>query len=132
MTRNGTPARQAAARIAVAAGPASLVLAAVALAAALPACGSRPAPGNQGAPRHGLDHAALAAPAGAVSRHPPRQPSAVFQTTRTFELGAGRATRTFTFREPTGVILLYQLTVRHQVRVVVDARIPHLPRAPAC
>jgi hypothetical protein len=125
------PARRAAARIAVAGGPASLVLAAVVLAAALTACGSRPAPGNQGAPRHGLDHAVLAAPAGAVSRHPPRQPSAVFQTTRTFEVGAGRATRTFTFREPSGVILRNQLTVRHGVRVFVDARIPDVAGATA-
>jgi hypothetical protein len=43
---------------------------------------------------------------------------------RTFQLGAGRATRTFTFREQSGMILRNQLTVRHEVRVVVDARIP--------
>lgn len=49
-----------------------------------------------------------------------------FQTTRTFKLSAGRAERTFTFRERGGVILLNRLTVPHGVRAIVDARIPHL------
>jgi len=53
----------------------------------------------------------------------------VFQTTRTFQLGAGHATRTFTFREPSGVIVRNRLTVRHGVRVVVDARIPDVAGA---
>jgi len=40
-----------------------------------------------------------------------------------------RATRTFTFRERGGVILLNQLTARHAVRAYVVARIPHLAGA---
>jgi hypothetical protein len=48
------------------------------------------------------------------------------QTTRTFAIGAGRATRKFTFRERSGVILVNRLTVLHGVRAFVDARIPHL------
>jgi len=43
---------------------------------------------------------------------------------RTFQLGAGRATRTFSFRERGGVILRNQVTVWHGVRVFVDARSP--------
>ncbi len=123
------PARRAAARTARASGPAVMVLAAVVLASGLTACGSRSAQGSQAAPRHGSAHAVVAAPAGAVSRRQPRQPSAVFQTTRTFQLGAGRATRTFTFREQSGVIVRDQLTVRRGVRVVVDARIPDVAGA---
>jgi len=52
-----------------------------------------------------------------------------FETTRTFHLGPGRASRTFAFREHSGVILLNRLIVRRGVRVVVDARIPHLAGA---
>jgi len=67
----------------------------------------------------------LAQPAGAVA---PRA-SPAFQTTRTFELGTGRATRTFTLRERDGVILVNRLTVSHGVRAFVDARIPGLAGA---
>jgi hypothetical protein len=67
--------------------------------------------------------------AGAISGHQPRRPSAVFQTTRTFHLDAGHATRTSTFREQSGVIVRDQLTVRHGVRVVVVARIPDVAGA---
>jgi len=118
------PARRAAARIVRASGPAGVAITAVVLAAALTACGIRPAHGNRGTPHHGPGHAVLAAPAGAVSRHQPRRPPAAFRTTRTFRLGAGRATRTFTLRERSGVILRNQLTVRHGVRAFVGARIP--------
>jgi hypothetical protein len=52
-----------------------------------------------------------------------------FQTTRTFHLAAGRATRTFTFREDSGVIFLNRLTVPHGVHAYVDARIPHVAGA---
>ena len=124
MHRNGMPARRAAARLVRASGPAGLAITAVVLAAALTACGTRPAHGNRGAPQHGPEHAVLAAPAGAVSRHQPRRPPAASRTTRTFQLGAGRATRTFTFREQAGVILRNQLTVRHGVRAFAEARIP--------
>lgn len=55
--------------------------------------------------------------------------SGAFQTTRTFDLGAGRATRTFTFRERSGVILLNRLAAPHGVRAFVDARLPHLAGA---
>jgi hypothetical protein len=48
----------------------------------------------------------------------------VFQATRTFWLGAVRATRTFTLRERSGVSLRNLLTIRHGVRLYVDARIP--------
>src|SRR6266699_2779239 len=123
MYRNEMPARRAAARIVRASGPAGMAITAVVLAAALVACGTRPAHGNRG-PRHGPAHAALATPAGAVNQRQPRRPSTAFQTTRTFQLGVGRATRTFTFREQGGVILRNQLTVRHGVRAFVDARIP--------
>jgi hypothetical protein len=64
----------------------------------------------------------------AGTRHTHAHASA-FQATRTFELGAGRATRTFTFRERSGVILLNRLTVPHGVHAFVDARIPHLAGA---
>ena len=46
-----------------------------------------------------------------------------------FRLGSGHATRTFTFGEPGGVILVNQLTVPHGVRAFVVARIPHLAGA---
>ena len=52
-----------------------------------------------------------------------------FQASREFQLGPGRAVRTFSFRERGGVILLNRLTVRRGVRVVVDAWIPHLAGA---
>lgn len=48
----------------------------------------------------------------------------MFQATRTFWLGAGRAARTFTLRERSGVILRSQLTIRQGVRAYVEARIP--------
>ena len=118
------PARRSAARIVRTRGPAGLAITAVVLAATLTACGTVPTRGNRGAPHHSPEHAVFAARAGAVSRHQPRQSSTVFQTRRTFRLAAGRATRTFTFRERGGVILRNQLTVRHGVRAFVDARIP--------
>jgi hypothetical protein len=55
--------------------------------------------------------------------------STKIQATRTFHVGAGRATRTFTLHEWSGVILLNRLTVRHGVRAFVDARIPHVAGA---
>ena len=51
------------------------------------------------------------------------------QTSRTFHVGSGRVTRTFTFHERSGVILLNQLTVRHGMHAFVDARIPHIAGA---
>jgi hypothetical protein len=68
---------------------------------------------------------ALAQPAGAAAR----RASHAFQTTRMFELGAGRAIRTFTLHERGGVILVNRLTVSHAVRAFVDARIPGLAGA---
>jgi hypothetical protein len=52
-----------------------------------------------------------------------------FQTTRTLQLPAGRASRTFTLRERSGVILVNRITVRRSVRVTVYASIPHLAGA---
>ena len=104
--------------------PAGLAITAAVLAAVLSGCGTSLAHGSMGAPRYGPGHGVLAAAAGTVSGHQPRQHRAVFQTTRTFWLGAGRATRTFTFRERRGAIVLTQLTIRHGVRAYVDARIP--------
>ena len=52
-----------------------------------------------------------------------------FQTSRVVRLGSGHATRAFTFRERSGVILVNRLTVPHGVRAVVDARIPRLAGA---
>jgi hypothetical protein len=124
MHSNAMPARPGPAFIVRASGAAGIVLLALALATPVAACSARSAPGNLGAPRHGRDHAVLAVPAAAGSQHPPRQHQATFQTKRTFRLGAGRATRTFTFREQGGVIRRNQLTVRHGVRVFVDARSP--------
>jgi hypothetical protein len=68
-------------------------------------------------------------PAWAARQLAPRGASAAFQTTRTFELGAGRTTRTFTLRQRDGVILVNRLTVSHGVRAFVDARIPGLAGA---
>jgi hypothetical protein len=67
----------------------------------------------------------LVQPAGARA---PRA-SLAFQTTRTFALDAGRASRTFTFHERDGVILVNRLTVSHGVRAFVEARIPGLAGA---
>jgi len=68
--------------------------------------------------------------AGAEGKLTARAASPVFQTTRTFEFGTGRATRTFTLRERDGVILINRLTVSHGVRAFVDAWIPGLAGAP--
>lgn len=69
-------------------------------------------------------------PAAADSqRQQPQAAATRFQTTRTFELDASHATRTFTLREQSGVILVNRLTVPHGVRAFVDARIPHLASA---
>jgi hypothetical protein len=65
----------------------------------------------------------------ADSQRPAHAAPTRFQTTRTFKLDVGRASRTFTFRERSGVILLNRLTVLHGVRALVDARIPHLAGA---
>jgi len=126
MHTSGIWARRTAARRARALGSAGVAVAAVACAVALSACGSRPAHGHQGAPRRRPAHAALAA---AASGHQSRLLRSRFETTRTFRLGPGRATRTFTFRERGGVILLNRLTVRHDVRAFVVARLPHLAGA---
>jgi len=100
--------------------------AAVVIAVVLAACVAQP---NHRAAHHGGRHAVLALTARTAAEHLLREPRSASQTTRTFRLGAGRATRTFTFREQGGVILLNQLTVRHGVRAFVRARIPHLAGA---
>jgi len=124
MHGNAMPARRGLAFIVRASGAAGMVLLAVALAAPLAACSAGSAPGTQGAPRHSREHSVLAVPAAPASRHQLGQHPATFQTKRTFQLGAGPATKTFTFRERGGVILRNQVTVRHGVRVFVDARSP--------
>jgi hypothetical protein len=101
-----------------------IVLAAVVLSAALSACAALSAQGRQGAPHHSRVHVVTATHTDTASRQQPRQVVAAFRTTRTFQLGAGRATRTFTLRERDGVILLNRLTVPAGVRVFVDASIP--------
>jgi hypothetical protein len=68
-------------------------------------------------------------PAGAATVLPAGTASSAFETTRTFELGAGRVTRTFTLRERGGVILVNRLTVSRGVRAFVEARIPGLAGA---
>lgn len=70
-----------------------------------------------------------AQPVAADSRRYVQAAATRLQTTRTFELDAGRASRTFTFRERSGVIRVNRLTVDHRVRAFVDARIPHLAGA---
>src|SRR5689334_21019750 len=116
MRSSGRPARRAGAGHAGKRVPAGLAVTAVVLAALLSGCGTRLAHGSMGAPRDRPGHGVLAAAAAAVSGHQPGQRPAVFQATRTFWLGAGRATRTFTLRERSGVILRNQLTVRQGVR----------------
>lgn len=58
------------------------------------------------------------------SRDRARPAPPVIETSRTFNLEPGYATRTFTFRERSGVIVLNRLTVPHGVRVFVEARLP--------
>jgi hypothetical protein len=98
----------------------------VGLAVVLAACSAQPA--HQAVRQLGR-HAVLASTARTAAEHQRRQLRSGHQKTRTFRLGAGRATRTFTIRERSGVILLNQLTVRHGVRAFVKARIPHLAGA---
>lgn len=124
MHTSGTWPRRTAARVAGPRGSAGMAVAAVAF--ALTACGSLPAHVHQAAPHRRPAPAAVAA---AASGQQSRQLRPRLQTTRTFRLGPGRATRTFTFRERGCVILLNQLTVRHGVRAIVVARIPHLAGA---
>jgi hypothetical protein len=57
-----------------------------------------------------------AQPVAADSQGQPQAGSTRFQTTRTFQLDAGRSRRTFTLRERSGVILVNRLTVPHGVR----------------
>jgi hypothetical protein len=71
----------------------------------------------------------FAGPAASASKVAAPAPSTTFEITRTFVLGAGRATRTFSFHERGGVILVNRLTVRQGVRVFLDARIPRLAGA---
>lgn len=92
---------------------------AVVLVTSLAACGTPMAHGGHNASRHRTE----------VAGHQPREARIVFQTTRTFRLGPGRATRTFTLQEQGGVILRNQLTVRPGVRAFVESRIPHLAGA---
>src|SRR5215831_8724570 len=106
-------------------GSAGMVSVAV-LAVVLAACAGQPA---HRAADHGGRHAGRGSTAHTATEDQPRLLRSVSQTTRTFRLGAGRATKAFTFREPGGVILLNQLTVRPGVRAFVQARIPHLAGA---
>ena len=52
-----------------------------------------------------------------------------FETSRGFALAAGRATRTFTLSERSGVILLNRLIVPIGVRATATAEIPHVAGA---
>lgn len=62
----------------------------------------------------------------ATAQQRTRPTAQVFQTTRTLQLPSGRASRTFTLRERSGVIFVNRLTVRRGVRVTAYASIPHL------
>jgi hypothetical protein len=112
--------RRAAARAVRVWCPVGVAITVVVLGASVTACGNGLAHGG---------HEASHRRAEAASRHQPRGAPVVFQTTRTFRLGPGRVTRTFTFREGGGVILRNQLTVRPGVRAFVTARIPDLAGA---
>ncbi len=112
--------RRPAGRAARTCSPVGMAIMAVVLAVSLTACGTMLAHGG---------HEASHRSAEAASRHQPREARVVFQTTRTFRLGPGRAIRNFTFRERSGVILRNQLTVRPGVRAFVESRIPHLAGA---
>jgi hypothetical protein len=79
--------------------------------------------GSDGVPGASRVPAAHKRQSAAVSR------VAGFQTTRSFELGRGRAVRTFALRERSGVILLNRMTAPRGASVVVDERIPHVAGA---
>ena len=64
--------------------------------------------------------------AAAQSRHRPDGRRVGFQTSRSFELGAGRSVRTFTLRERSGVILLNRVIAPRGALAVVDETIPHV------
>lgn len=68
-------------------------------------------------------------PSAATAPHRARTATRGFETGRTFQLPAGHASRFFTLRERSGVILVNRLTVRRGVRVTVYASIPHLAGA---
>jgi hypothetical protein len=122
------PARRRAGRI-MKRGAAGLTITAIVVAAAITGCGTQTGDASHAANHHSRELASRVQPRGAVSRHLRRQEAAAFQTTRTFRLSAGRAARTFTFRERGGVILIDQLTVPRGVRALVSARIPSVAGA---
>jgi hypothetical protein len=68
-------------------------------------------------------------PSAATAPNRVRTATPGFETVRTLQLPAGRASRFFTLRERSGVILVNRLTVRRGVRVTVYASIPHLAGA---
>jgi hypothetical protein len=63
-------------------------------------------------------------PSAATVQQRTGNPKHSFETTRTLRLPAGRASRTFTLRERSGVILVNRLTVRRGVRVTASPRSP--------
>jgi len=71
----------------------------------------------------------LAVAVAVAARGDAGSPRGRFQTTKAFYLDAGQATRTFTFRERSGVILRNRLTVLHGVRATVEGRIPNVAGA---
>jgi hypothetical protein len=72
----------------------------------------------------------LALAFGALCIGSPAQPNQgraaqpVAKTSRSFELGAGRARRAFYLRQPKGVVLLTRLTVTHGIGAYLTATIP--------
>jgi hypothetical protein len=68
-------------------------------------------------------------PSAATAPNRTRTTEPRFETTRTFQLPAGPASRVFTLRERSGFILTNRLTVPRGVRVSVYASIPHLAGA---
>lgn len=52
-----------------------------------------------------------------------------FQTTRSFQLRAGRAVRTFMLHERSGAILLNRVTAPRGALVIIDEQIPHVAGA---
>jgi hypothetical protein len=68
-------------------------------------------------------------PSAATVQQPTGNPKHGFETRRTLQLPAGRASRTFMLRERSGVILVNRLTVRRGMRVTAYAEIPHLAGA---
>ena len=124
----GMPTRRTAGR-SLKWGTAGATITAIVIAAAITGCGTRTASASHAANHHSQELVLRAQLGRAVTRHLHGRDAGKFQTTRTFRLASGRAARTFTFRERSGVILTNQISVPRGVRAFVDSRIPSVAGA---